>query len=124
MKVIYEKMDEMKLVFPNIKAVERLQMEKGFMHCATKSSAWIEELLSIMEAEKSNPYTVAAESHKPVNPIYTLVDNNLQHTNSIVSIDPLVKKKKSFLQVASEAAKDMGKDFFNSQQENMRGEKK
>ena len=105
-------MDKLKENYPKAMAAEIIQMEKGFRFCATESAKWLEDVLDIIDVETSVPHYGGA--------IAGAIDKNTILTNSIAGVsivtpDP-IKKKKSFLQVASEAAKDMGSDLFHAAQ--------
>ena len=117
MKKIYNDMDKIREVYPKAMSIEIIQMEKGYRLCATKSAEWIEQMLNIIDVSTDVIQGAVAKN------IYQT--DLLSTPTSLVLPAPLdTKKKKSFLQVASEAAKDMGRDVFNANQMDMKGDKK
>jgi hypothetical protein len=102
---VSDRTDELREHYPKAMATEIIQMEKGYRYCTTKSLEWLEQMFKNLET-----YT-STEQH----PIARLVDVNTIQTNSLAMPQSL-NKKKTFLQVASEASKDMAGDFFKAAQ--------
>ena len=116
MKQIYASMDKIREHYPKAMSKEIIDMEKGYRLCITDSSKWIEEVLNLMELK------TIMDTSTQQHPVSRLVDTTTGITNSLSVPAPL--KKKSFLQVASEASKDMAGDFFKAAQLELPKEKK
>ena len=106
---ISEQTDSLREHYPKAMSPEIIQMEKGYRFCTTKSVKWIEKILDTINIVEDTPMSAATS-------------RAIEHTNSLSQVNPI--KKKSFLQVASEAAKDMASDVFKANQMDLSKEKK
>jgi len=104
-----EKTDKLREQYPKAMSGDIIQMEKGYRFCTTETVKWLETLLKVIDMSKDITY-VGTPPNMP-----QTICNAIEHTNKLSVSEPL-KKKKSFLQVASEGAKDMASDIFRMNQ--------